>query len=321
MRRFGKTESYKIKQVIFLGVLVVLAAIVWLSLSHQGAVVPGVLAVVALGIIIFLISRYDFLLTLKEYERAVIFRFGRVVRVGGPGWAFVTPLIESFRFVDLRTHTVDIPKQEVITNDKIVLSLDAVIYLYVKPDKESVIRSVIEIRDYEKAATSFVQATIRDVAGTLTFPELISNIAELNARVQKELEAIAREWGVSIEAAQISDIQIPQELEDALTHQKAAEQKKLARVELAAAHKIEIEAVRAAAEQLDDKSLAYYYIRALEKMGDGKSTKFFFPIELTRLAERLGSGAQQLTNDPKELEGLLKKYLPAIKAIASKPAP
>lgn len=319
LRRFGKTESYKIKQTIFLGVLALIIGIVWLSLTNQEEAVPLILSAAVLGLIIFLISRYDFLLTLKEYERAVIFRFGRVVRVGGPGWAFVTPLIESFHFVDLRTHTVDIPAQEVITKDKIVLQLDAVIYLFVKPDTESVTRSVIEIRDYHKAATSFVQASVRDVAGTLTFPELVSNIAELNIRVQKELEAIALEWGVSIEAVQISDIKVPQELEDALTGQKAAEQKKLARMELAEAHKIEIDAVREAAEQLDDRSLAYYYIKAIEKLGEGKSTKFVFPMELTRMAERIGGSVGAASKTPEELEGLFKKYLPAIKSLLGEP--
>lgn len=312
-KRFGKTESYKVKQIIFLGLLALLIGIIWLSLANQGKLVPIIISVAFLVLIIFLVRQYDFLLTLKEYERAAIFRFGRINRVGGPGWTFLFPLIESFRIVDLRTHTIDIPKQDVITKDRIVVSVDAVIYLFVRPDKQSVINSVIEVRDYEKSAESFVQATIRDVAGTLALPELISNIGELNVRVQKELEKIAESWGVTVEAVQISEIVIPKELEEALTRQKAAEQQKLARVELAEAQKIEIDAVREAAEQLNDRSLTYYYIRALEKLGEGQSTKFVLPIELSLLAERIATGVKRTASESPETEELFRKYLPAIK--------
>ncbi len=310
LKRFRKTESYKVKQVIFLGLFALIIGLVWLAATNQDKLVPLVGAATFLVLIVFLVRQYDFLLTLKEFERAAIFRFGRINRVGGPGWAFLFPLIESFRIVDLRTHTIDIPKQDVITKDKIVVNVDAVIYLFVRPDKQSVINSVIEVRDYEKSAESFVQATIRDVAGSLTLPELISNIGELNLRVQKELEKIAESWGVTVEAVQISEIKIPKELEEALTKQKSAEQQKLARVELAEATKIEIDAVREAAEQLNDRSLAYYYIRALEKLGEGQSTKFVLPIELTLLAERIGRGVRRASSDSDSLEPVFRKYLP-----------
>lgn len=313
-RRFGKTESYKIKQIVFLGILVLLLGIVYLVLSNQETVIPliGMAAIIVL--ISFLVMQYDFLLTLKEYERAVIYRFGRVIRVGGPGWALLIPIIESFKFVDLRTQTIDIPPQDVITKDKVVVKVDAVIYLFVRSDKQSVINSVIEVEDYKRSATSFVVATLRDVAGGLILGELISNIGELNKRVQKELEKIADSWGVTVEAVQITEITIPKELEEALTRQKTAEQERLIRTELAEAHRVEIEAVRSAAEQLSDKALAYYYIRALEKLGEGKSTKLIFPMELTKLASQIGSALNHGASEG-ELEPLFKKYLPAVQAI------
>jgi regulator of protease activity HflC (stomatin/prohibitin superfamily) len=316
LKRFRKTESYKVKQVIFLALFVFLVALVWLAASNLDKLVPIVSAAAVLLLIVFLVRQYDFLITLKEFERAVIFRFGRINRVGGPGWTIVIPLIESFRIVDLRTHTIDIPKQQVITKDNIVLALDAVIYLFVRPDKQSVINSVIEVRDYESSAESFVQATIRDVAGTLALPDLISNIGELNIRVQKELEKIANSWGVTVEAVQIQQIVIPKELEDALTRQKSAEQQKLARMQLAEANKIEIDAVREAAEHLNDKSLSYYYIRALEKLGEGQSTKFVLPIELTLLAERIAGGFKKsVASEEESLEPVFRKYLPLMKKL------
>ncbi len=310
MARFKRVQSYKVKQAIFLLVLLFLIAAAYVLLTIRVEIsVLGALAIIG-AVLILLVLQYDFLLTLKEYERAVIFRFGRVVRVGGPGWAFVLPVIESFRFVDLRTQTIDIPEQEVITADRVVVTVDAVIYLYVKPDKQSVINSVIEIEDYRHAAELFVDASIRDAAGSLTLQELISKIGELNARVQNELIKIASAWGVEVEAVQITDIRIPKELEQAMTEQKAAEQKRLIRTELAEAHKVEIEAVREAAEHLSDKALAYYYIRALEKIAEGRSTKLVFPLELVRLAERIG---QPTYSSSGQLDQLFAQYAPAIK--------
>lgn len=314
-KRFGKTESYKIKQIIFVALLALVVTIAWFAIQNQQTLIPLILSAAIVVLIAVVVNQYDFLITLKEFERAVIFRYGRVVRVGGPGWTFVIPLIESFKIVDLRTHTVDIPKQDVITKDKVIVSLDAVIYLFVRPDSQSVINSVIEVRDYEESAESFVQATIRDVAGTLTLDELVSNINELNVRAHKELEKIAESWGVTVEAVKISEIKIPKELEEALTRQKAAEQQKLSRAQLAEAQKIEIDAVREAAEKLGDRSLSYYYIRALEKLGEGKSTKFVFPLELSRLIERIGDGVKKATVEDENPENVLRKYLPALRQL------
>ncbi len=318
-KRFGKVESHKIKQVIFAVFLILLLFLVYLSWTNRESIVPIIFAGFAVVVVFFLVSQYDFLLTLKEYERAVVFRFGKITRVGGPGWTWIVPLIESFRIVDLRTHTIDIPPQEVITADQVVVRIDALVYLFVKPDRQSVINSVIEVKDYMKSSEGFVIASIRDLAGTLTLQELVSNIAKLNDAVQKALERVATNWGVGVEAVAISEIKLPAQLEKALTEQKAAEQMKLARGQSAEAHRMEIEAVRQAAENLSDKALAYYYIRAIEKLGEGSASKIFFPIELSKLAGEIsGSMSAKAASNPDALESLFKKYAPAIKKIVEK---
>jgi regulator of protease activity HflC (stomatin/prohibitin superfamily) len=186
--------------------------------------------------------------------------------------------------------------------------------LYVKPEKDSVVRSVIEIDNYKKAAELFVQSSIRDVAGTMTATELISNTAELNNKVKERLAQIAESWGVTIESVEISNIKLPDVVASAMHEQKASEQKKLARMESALANQAEIDAVRTAADQLSDKALAYYYIRALEKLGEGPSTKFIFPMELSKLAEQI-SGSVKGASEAKNVEALFKKYAPAVKEI------
>ncbi len=311
-------EEQKFKQAMFVILLAVFAIIVFLMLKSIPAVIQNLWWVIPVVIILYFISNYGFLLQLAAFERAVIFRFGRVNRVGGPGWALAFPPIESYSIVDLRTKTIDTPKQEVITKDNIEVIIDAVIYLRVNKDAQSVINSVIEIDDYLKASQLFVQALLRDKAASMTLSELLSRIEDLNSVLKKELERISSKWGVVVEEAVIQDINIPEPVLDSLHAQKIASQNKLARIERAEGHRAEIEAVRSAAEQLNDRALAYYYVKALGKLGEGKSTKVIFPMELTSLARSL-SGEKGASSQ--DLESLLRKYAPLVKELAEKGAP
>jgi regulator of protease activity HflC (stomatin/prohibitin superfamily) len=251
---------------------------------------------------------------LEEYQRAVIMRFGRVVRVGGPGWCIVLPFIEKPTIVDLRTQTIDVPKQEVITKGNIEIGIDAVIYLKVGREKESVVKSVVEVEDYRTASRLFVIASLRDVLGNMTLNEIITQIDRVNINLKNNLKEITQAWGIVVENVEIKDVDIPKTVLDAMHREKAAEQDRLSRMEGAKAHEYEIETVKRAAEHLSDKAMAYYYIRALEKLGEGKSTKFMFPMELSRLAESIGKGAQSGQN----LDNLFQKYAPAVTSLLSK---
>jgi len=323
VKRFRQTESYKIKQIIFAVIVILIIFVAWLILQKKELIAPYIAAIVLAVVFLFIIWRYDFLLTMKEYERAVIYTFGRVSRVGGPGWALLFPMIESFKIVDLRTSTIDIEPQEVVTADKIRLSVDAVIYLYVNKDKQSVINSVIEIDDYKHGAELYVKSSIRDVIGSLTMSEVIANIEKLNNEVKEKLVQVTASWGVSIESVEITNVTIPPEVISAMHEQKAAEQRKFAIMERAQAKRYEIDAVRDAADKLTEKSLSYYYIRALEKMADGQATKIIFPIEASKFAEaltgRLSPGKAEGTSKSLSLEdigayaGMFKEYMDSMK--------
>ncbi|HZX19830.1 MAG TPA: SPFH domain-containing protein [archaeon] len=302
------------KQLIFLVLVVVVITIVFILLQNTDLIVDNILPIAILLIVLFLIVRYDFVLQLKDYERAVIFTLGKVNRVGGPGWAVLFPPFESGEVVDLRTKTIDIPRQNIVTKDNVEVNIDAVVYLKIGKDNASVINSVVEISDYIQASKQYVIGLIRDKAGSLTLTELISSIEELNKSLRTDLDRLASKWGVQVEEAAIKDIQIPKTVIQAMHEQKASVQRKLARMEGAKAHQAEIEAVKAAAEQLSDKALSYYYIKALEKLGEGKSTKFIFPMELTKLAQKLSSDELSET----QVQKLLEKYLPLIKDLAKK---
>jgi len=217
-----------------------------------------------LGIVffIFLIFKLKIILTLKDYERAVIFRFGKVRRVGGPGWTFVWPLIEKPNLVTLRVETMDIPPQNVLTKDNIQLRIDGVLFISVRNDKESIINSIVSVEDYRKASTMYVIAMLRDVVGEFEITEVITNIEEINTKLKKALESVSKEWGVKVTSVELTDIKIPDDILMAMHEQKAAVQKKLAVYELAESEKAKILAVKDATDQLSEKTVIYYYLKA-----------------------------------------------------------
>lgn len=269
--------------------------------------------ILAGGLIIFLliIANFNVIITLVDYERLVIYRYGKVNRVGGPGWTFVWPGIETYTKVDLRTKTIDVPKQDVVTKDSIELSLDAIIYLKVKKDHQSVVNSVIEVENYVEASRLYVIASLRDVVGSMPLSEVISNIENINAKVKLNLEKISKHWGIGVDSVEIKDVQIPQTVLEAMHEEKAAVQQKLARMERALAHKAEIEAVKEAASELDDKALAYYYIKAIEQMSKGKGSQVYFPAEFSKLAGAFAGSGKNVANSKelKDAKEMLKEYV------------
>ncbi|MBN2067455.1 MAG: hypothetical protein JW744_03235, partial [Candidatus Diapherotrites archaeon] len=310
-----KVQNKTMKQVFFLLLIFLIMAVVFVLISNMGTVLANALWVFLIALFVLVIWKFDFLVLLKDYERAVIMRFGKVNRVGGPGWCIMIPGIEDKTVVDLRTQTVDVPKQDVITSGNIELRVDAVIYLRVRKDRQSVVNSVIEVEDYKDAIKLYIISTLRDIIGSMPLSGVIANTEVIETRLQKEAEKISQDWGVEVVSVDLKDVDIPKTVLDAMHEEKAAEQQKLARMESAKAHMAEIEAVKQAAEQLSDRALAYYYVRALEKIGEGKSTKFIFPMELTKLADAV-TGSISRKPGP-ELERMFEKYAPAITNVLS----
>ena len=280
-------QNSTMKQIVFAGLLILVILAIYAAISLANIWTQYIIWVLIIAAAMLLIWKFDFILMLKDYERSVIFRFGKVHRVGGPGWCLILPGIEESNLVDLRVQTVDIPRQDVVTKDKIELNIDAVIYLAVKKDKQSVINSVVAVRDYKTAATDYAIATLRDVMGGMDLSEVLVNIEGINRQLKEMLEKISEGWGVSVDAVQIKDINIPKTVIEAMHAEKAAEQEKLARMQRAEAQQAEIDAVKESAAGLSENALSYYYIRALEKMAEGQSTKFIFPMELSGLASAL----------------------------------
>jgi regulator of protease activity HflC (stomatin/prohibitin superfamily) len=308
--------SNNIKYVIFLVLIFITLFLITMAIQYSEVLLTNILWLFLLAAFGYIVWKYDMILQLLDYQRAVIYRFGKVNRVGGPGWTFVWPVIEETDLVDLRVKTIDVPKQDVVTKDGIEVSIDAIIYIKVKKDNQSVVNSIIEVEDYIVASQLLVTATLRDVIGSMVLSELISNIEIVNAKLKEALEHTSKNWGIAVESVEIRDVQIPETILNAMHEEKAAVQQKLARMERALAHKAEIEAVKDAASGLDDKALAYYYIKAIENMSKTKGSKVFFPAEFSKLAQSISSSPilsdkerRTLTEKNEYYKDLLKEFV------------
>jgi len=293
---------------IILFALLLIYFLVDLFFSLSNVVKLIFLCVLVIVFFIAIIFKTGFVLFLQEYERAVISRFGRLNRVSGPGWAFMVPGLEIFRLVDLRTQTIDVSHQEVITKDNVSIKIDAVIFLKVKKDPQSVINSVFAIDDFKQASQLFIKSSVREVIGSMTLSEVIANINDLNKRLVNELVKISVDWGISVDSVELKEIIIPDKVIEAMNRQKAASQERLAIVQLAEAEREKIESINRAASNLTDKSVTYYYIKALEEMSKGASSKIIFPMEFTRLAEILAGKVAPKAGEKSKLEAFVDKY-------------
>lgn len=291
------------KAVIFAAILALVlvagVAVVY-SLIHEQYVV--LVLAIAILLLLYMSLKYDVLLQLNEYERAVVFRLGHFVGVRGPGWTFVIPFIESYVKVDLRTQTLDVAPQKVITKDNIEVQLDAVIYLKVSDPA----KAVINVQNYKHAAVLYVESALREVAGRMTAEELISNVDKINSQLRIDLQRIAEDWGVKVVSVELKRVELPPDLMEAMHRRREAEQRKYAAIQEAEAERVKIEAVKAAAEDLSDRALAYYYLQALQQIASGKATKIILPLEVSTLARSISvalGGAVSPQKVQRDLEG------------------
>jgi regulator of protease activity HflC (stomatin/prohibitin superfamily) len=300
------------KYLVFFTLLAVLIGSIYFVIVFQDFIITNLIWIGLLAVFTFIVYKYDFILQLVDYERAVIYRFGKVHHVGGPGWTWIWPIVEKYALVDLRIKTLDVPKQHVVTKDGVEVTIDAIVYLKVKKDNQSVVNSVIGVEDYVKASQLFVISSLRDVIGSMMLSDVIANIEVINAQIKENLAGISKNWGIICDSIEIRDVEIPDVVLNAMHEQKAAVQQKLARMEKALAQKAEIDAVREAAASLDEKALAYYYIKAIENMANSKGSKVFFPSEFTQLASSFANSTTNSGKNANKVEyykTLLKDYV------------
>src|SRR5260370_5254604 len=183
---------------------------------------PGVGVVVFIAAI-FILSG---LKVLNEYERAVVFRLGRLTPYRGPGVVFVIPVLERMARIDLRTVTLDIPPQDVITKDNVTVKVSAVLYFRVVDPS----RAVTEVANYLFATMQLAQTTLRSVGGQTELDELLSQRDKLNARIQEIVDSQTEPWGVKVTLVELKNIDLPQDMQRAIAAPAEAERGRRAKV-------------------------------------------------------------------------------------------
>ncbi|WP_216604123.1 slipin family protein [Acidianus sp. RZ1] len=201
----------------------------------------------------------------KEWERAVVLRLGRVLGIKGPGLIFLIPFVDRPIIVDLRVRTIDIPPQTIITRDNVTVSIDAVVYYKVL--KEGVISAVSQVSDYNKAVSNISQTSLRDIIGQMELDEVLSKREEINRKLQEILDSYTEPWGIKVTAVTVRDIKVSPDLLSAMARQAEAERQRRAKVILS-------EGERQASTILADASKSYkenpiaLQLRFLETLSD-----------------------------------------------------
>jgi len=162
----------------------------------------------------------------KEYERGVIFRLGRLVGARGPGLFFLIPGLEKMDKIDLRVITLDVPSQEVITKDNVPVKVNAVCYFRVM-DPE---RAIVEIEDFVMATSQISQTTLRSVVGQADLDEVLSSRDKINTELQKIIDQATDPWGIKVSRVEIKDVQLPADMQRAIARQAEAERDRRAKI-------------------------------------------------------------------------------------------
>lgn len=210
-------------------------------LADQPFVIVGI-AVVAFAVL------YNSVKIVKEYERGVIFRLGRLIGAKGPGLFFIIPVIDQIQRVDLRVVTLDVPAQEVITKDNVTVKVNAVVYYRILEP----VKAVVEVERYHQATSQIAQTTLRSVVGRSELDEVLSERDRLNSEIQDVIDDATDPWGIKVTAVEIKDVEIPKDMQRAIAKQAESERERRARVisaegELQASKKL-AEAAKAVSE-------------------------------------------------------------------------
>jgi regulator of protease activity HflC (stomatin/prohibitin superfamily) len=216
------------------------------------------IAGVIVGIVILIILALS-IKVVREYERVVVFRLGRLLGARGPGVVIILPVIDRYRKIDLRVLTLDIPKQRIITKDNVTVDVDAVVYFRVNDANQA----VVKVQDYVVATSLLSQTTLRDVLGQVEFDELLTKREELNKRLQVILDEFTDPWGVKVSAVSIKDVAIALEMQRAIAKQAEAEREKRSRIIMAEGELIASEKMSQAAEYYT-KNIAAMRLRELQ---------------------------------------------------------
>jgi regulator of protease activity HflC (stomatin/prohibitin superfamily) len=251
-------------------------------------------AILFIIVLIVVIIGLSGIRVVKEYERGVIFRLGRLIGAKGPGLFYVIPGIDSMQVVDLRIVTVDVPKQEVITSDNIPIEVNAVLYYKVSDPN----MAVNKVERFKTAISQGAQTTVRNVIGSHSLNELLTKRDLINGEIRKIIDEMSDPWGIKVTSVETKDVNLPTGMQRAMAKEAEAEREKRARIikaegELAATMKLE---KAAAVIQHNPSILELRRMQMVSEVGMEKNTTtiVLMPSEFVSMAKGIGQLAQTL---------------------------
>jgi len=303
-----------------------MAPVVLQSIPGFGPLLVGVLV-----LLLAIVTVYQMVEIVDAYEKKALTVFGEYRRLLEPGITFIPPFVSRTYAFDMRTQTLDVPRQEAITRDNSPVTADAVVYIKVMDAK----KAFLEVDDYKMAVSNLAQTTLRAVLGDMELDDTLNKRQEINARIRKELDEPTDEWGVRVESVEVREVNPSKDVQQAMEQQTSAERRRRAMileaqgerrsaVETAQGEK-QSNIIRAqgekqsqileaqgdaistvlrakSAESMGERAIIEKGMETLEGIGQGESTTFVLPQELTSLVGRYG---KQLTgSDVQDTEGL-----------------
>lgn len=217
----------------------------------------------------------------QEYERGVIFRLGRLVGARGPGLFFIIPLLEKMVKVDLRTVTMDVPSQEIITKDNVTTRVNAVVYFrIINPEN-----AIVEVENYLMATSLIAQTTLRSVLGQSELDELLSKREKINQELRKVIDEQTDPWGIKVSTTEIKDVELPENMKRAMARQAEAERERRAKVIMAEGEYQAAEKLSKAAEIIGKhpEALQLRFLQAVSEATSEKTSTIVLPIPLDLL--------------------------------------
>lgn len=235
-----------------------------------------------MGTLIFFVL-FIILISIKqinEYQRGVTFTLGKYSSLKNPGWRLVFPIIQSMTKVDIRTKVVDVPDQEAITKDNIPATINAVVYYKVKDAS----KAILQVENYYWAVSQLAQTTMRNIVGEVTLDELLQKRAELALKIKEIVDKLTDPWGIDVEAVELKDVVIPENLKRTISKEAEAEREKRAVIIKAEGDKVAADNLSAAAKILLQTPGAMH-LRTLQTINDlssdqSNTTVWMVPIDV-----------------------------------------
>jgi len=239
-------------------------------------------AVLVVAIIFAAIILANAIRVLREYERGVVFRLGRLIAVKGPGLIFLIPLVDKLVKVSLRTVVMDVPPQDVITKDNVSIKVNAVLYFrVVQPDK-----AIVDVENYLFATSQLSQTTLRSILGQSELDELLAQRDKINAELQKIIDHQTEPWGIKVSNVEVKHIDLPVEMQRAMARQAEAERERRAKIIHAEGEYQASQRLADAAKVIENHPMALQlrYLQTLTEVASEKNSTTIFPIPIDLIA-------------------------------------